>query len=705
MVVTRDVKVDLAGGAARPSRPAGTASARTAETPHLCTAPRLTPPAGRSGHYRPDLVGAGHRDRRTREERRTVSVLFVDIVGFTTLAGRLDPEDVRAFQNDYFRRVKGIVRRRGGIVEKYVGDAVLAVFGAPRSDGYDAYRAVRTGLDIQESLAGLRLADGSPIRVRVGIATGEVVVDLGAMRDGGQAFVTGDVVNIAARVQAYAAPGSVAVTAATRRATEQVVTYQHASPVLVAGGSVPVEVWQARAARLRPAADPGGEATPFVGRTGGLATLIDHLMWTVEAGVPQLLPVVGPTGIGKTRLVRELARCLRATSAGRARWWFGHCPPCGGGRYEVLAEMLGHHAGVLDSDDTPTVRSKLAVAIQGLATGEELASVLDVLGTLLRLPGPRPEGLDADRVETVLRRILLAAAADRPLVLVVDDLDHADPTLAQFIGDLVARAAAAPQPVPLAAVVVHRPDLLPALAGRSHLAVPVEPLTAEETRSLLSHLLDRYDQPVGLADRLVPLAAGNPWYAEEYVRMLAERGAGLLWAASGETPVPERVHRAVAAQLDQVSEADRDVLQAAAVIGDAVRPDTVAALLQIEPLAAQAALRRLERRRLLVRRSTGSLGTQPEYELSQPVVRQVAYGRLPRAVRLDYHRAAAQWLESAPVTDGSSVDEKRARHWFAAFELARALHRDGEPYLSAARDALAAAAGPVRTRPGGGPHP
>ncbi|HET8681940.1 MAG TPA: adenylate/guanylate cyclase domain-containing protein [Micromonosporaceae bacterium] len=695
MVGTGDIRlaeVNAVVGAARPGRATGSVPAARAETSHLCTAPRLTPSAGRPGHHRPDLGGGSRRDRRPREERRTVSVLFADIVGFTPLAGRLDPEDVRAFQNDYFRRVKGVVRQRGGVVEKYVGDAVLAVFGAPRSDGYDAYRAVRAGLDIQESLAGLRLPDGSPVGVRVGIATGEVVVDLDAMRDGGQALVSGEVVNIAARVQAYAAAGSVAVTAATRRATEPVVAYQQAGPVMVAGRSTPVEVWQAQATRLRPGAGVGEEAAPFVGRGDELSALIDRLRWILRRGVPQVLPVVGPAGIGKTRLVRELARCVRATSAGPVRWWFGQCPPCGGGCYEVLAEMLGHHAGVADSDDASTARSKLAAMMQGLATGEELASVLDVLVTLLRQPGPHAGEPAAEQAAPVLRRVLLAAAADQPLVLVVDDVDHADPRLAQFIGDLVAQAAAAPRPVPLAAVVIHRPDALPALSGWSGLAVPVEPLTAGEARSLLGHLLGRHDQPVGLADRLVPLAAGNPRYAEEYVRMLAERGAALVRAANGETPVPERVHGVVAAQLDQVAEADRDVLHAAAVIGEAVRPDAVAALLRTEPLHARAALRRLERRRLLARRTTASLERQPEYEFSQVVIRQVAYCRLPRAVRLDHHRAAAEWLESVAATGESSVDEKRARHWFAAFELARALRRDAEPYLAAARDALAAAA-------------
>ncbi|HET8659495.1 MAG TPA: adenylate/guanylate cyclase domain-containing protein [Micromonosporaceae bacterium] len=684
-------EVNVAAGAARPGRKNGSIPAIRAETPHLCPAPRLTPIAGRPGHSRPDPGGTGRRDRRPREERRTVSVLFADIVGFTPLAGRLDPEDVRTFQTDYFRRVKGIVKRRGGVVEKYVGDAVLAVFGAPRSDGYDAYRAVRAGLDIQESLAGLRLPDGSPIRVRVGIATGEVVVDLSAMRDGGQALVSGDVLNTAARVQTHAAPGSVAVTEATRRATEPVVSYRQASPVVVAGRPAPVEVWQARATRLRPAADVAGEVTPLVGRAKELDALIGRLMWTVRAGVPQLLSVVGPVGAGKTRLVRELARRVRAASAGRVRWWFGHCPLCADGCYEVLVEMLGYHAGVVDSDDVSMVRGKLAAAVRALAPGAELASVLDVLATLLRPPAGRSGHVAAEQAAPVLRRVLLAAAAEQPLVLVVDDLDHADPRLARFVGDLVAEAAAAPQPVPLAAVVIHRPDQLPALSGRSDLAVTVEPLTTEETRSLLRHLLGRYGQPVGLADRLVPFAAGNPRYAEEYVRMLAERGDALVRPAGGETPVPERVHQAVAAQLDQVDAADRDVLHAAAVIGEAVRPDAVAALLRIEPLHARAALRRLERHRLLARRTSASPGRQPEYEFSQVVVRQVAYGRLPRGVRLDYHRAAAEWLESVPAAEGSSVDERRARHWLAASELARALRRDAEPYLLAAHYARAAA--------------
>jgi class 3 adenylate cyclase len=593
-------------------------------------------PAHRFGHDESSLRLRCLSDR-AREERRTVSVLFADIVGFTDLAGQLDPEDVRAFQKAYFRAVSQVVRRWRGVVEKYVGDAVLAVFGAPRSDEYDAYRAVRAGLEIQEALAGLRLPGGSALQARVGVATGETVVDLAAVRDGGQALVSGDVVNTAARVQAHAAPGSVVVTAATHRATASLVRYQDLPSATVAGKPTPVAVWRACGAAPPPAVQLDGDGAPMLGRDAELSTLIKCLTRTVRERVPQLVSIVGPAGSGKSRLVRELASRAQDSEESPAQWWFGHCSPCGGDLYAALVDLA---------------------------------------------------------------RAFLTAAEHRPLILVVEDVHHAEPALVRFLCELATAARAAPQPLPLTVIATHLPGPAGLLSGAADAVVSLPPLSAAETRSLLGHLLDQAGQPAALADRLLPLAAGNPRYAEEYVRMFAEQAVDVSCRPTVDyPPMPERVRRMASARLDQVGEADRAVLQAAAVFGPDVWPDAIATLLGTDPAYAHAALRRLERHDLLVRRPSSAPTRQPEYAFSQVAIRQVAYLRLPRAVRIDHHRAAAQWLHTKAVANRPDVDEARARHWLAAFDLAQALHHDAEPYLIAACNALADAAdGAMRRR-------
>ena len=213
---------------------------------------------------------AGDRTPASRDERRWVSVLFVDLVGFTRRAHQLDPEDVRALQREYFGRVRRTVHRWQGVVEKYVGDAVLAVFGAIESDEYDAYRAVLAGLHMQRDLAGLVWPDGTPVHARVGVATGEVVVDLAAVRDGGQALVCGDVVNTASRVQSHAAPGTVVVTAATRGATGRWVRYSRLPAITPAGKPAPLDVWRA-VAPVPPAAPD--DSAPLAGRAAEMSTV------------------------------------------------------------------------------------------------------------------------------------------------------------------------------------------------------------------------------------------------------------------------------------------------------------------------------------------------------------------------------------------------------------------------------------------------
>ncbi|MEJ3745299.1 adenylate/guanylate cyclase domain-containing protein [Actinomycetes bacterium KLBMP 9797] len=618
-----------------------------------------------------------------RDERRWVSVLFVDLEGFTSLAAGLDPEDVRPLQREYFARVTEVLRRWDGVVEKYIGDAVLAVFGAPRAGDHDAYAAVRAGLEIHESLAGLRRPDGGPVRARVGVATGEALVDLAAAWDGGQALVCGDVVNTAARLQTHAAPGTVVVTAATRRATESLIRYRPLPPVTAAGKPAPVEVW--RAADVLPYRLDGSHDGPLVGRRTELSTAVRLVTGAVRAPAAGLIRVTGPAGIGKSRLVRAAAAQVGAP----VRWWFAACPP-GGGRYAVLADLVRRQAGVLPGDDAPAIRQRLAA----WATGE-LAGEVETLVTLLHAPG--------DVREAALAR-LLRAAARRPLILVLEDLHLADDATIELVRRL-----------PVAVVVTHRPDQR--LTGLGT-AVPLGPLGASAVRRLATGLGAAVPEgapgggvrrcaagsgaalplsPVGGAvplgplgaratrrlagtRRLATLAGGNPGYAVAYAS----------WSPVTDAPVPDAVRRAVATRLDEIDEDDRAVLKAAAVLG-AAWPAAVAHLVGAEPVQVRAALHRLSARGMLIRRASSTLQGHIEYAFRVPAIQQVAYGRLTRVRRIEWHRRAADWFSMAgrPATE-------RARHWLAAAELARRLRRDPTEYHRLAARALKQVTPPPR---------
>ncbi|OLB73363.1 MAG: hypothetical protein AUI14_26310 [Actinobacteria bacterium 13_2_20CM_2_71_6] len=487
----------------------------------------------------------GHAAESTaHEERRTVSVLFADMVGFTALASDLDPEDVRALQRGYFRAVRQVVHRWDGVVEKYAGDAVLAVFGALRCDEHDAYRAVRAGLQVHEALRGRRFPPGLPVRAKVGIATGEALVDLAGVCDGGQALVSGDVVNVASRLQGHAAAGTVVVSAATRRATGSLIRYEDLPRTAVAGKPEPLEIFRAAGMEHRRPAD---DAAPFVGRDAELATLTGRLTRAFSGRVAQLVSVAGPAGTGKSRLVREAADRLPVTTL------VGHCVPGGDGRYEPLAQMVRGFAGIRDGDDEPTVRRLLGAALAGLVGADELPDLVAVL------PGVLGGQLAPREAERVWRRLLITAASRSPLLVVIEDLQWAAPALARFVRDFVTSAPA----VPLGIVVTRRPESTEVTAGlpadRAG-SVTLPPLGTGETARLLRHLLDRAGRSPMLAGRLLPVVSGNPLYAREYVNLLTGPGS-----PGAELPVPELLRAIVSARIDRLDPADRAALQAAAV--------------------------------------------------------------------------------------------------------------------------------------------
>ncbi|WP_308042376.1 adenylate/guanylate cyclase domain-containing protein [Micromonospora sp. PLK6-60] len=554
------------------------------------------------------------------EERRTVSVLFADIVGSTGLVERLDPEDVRALQRDYFDTVAGVLRRWGGTVEKYVGDAVMALFGAGNSDGFDAYRAVRAGLEIQRALDRRPLTGATAVRIRVGVATGEVLVDVPAARDGAHGVASGAVITTAARLQEYAPPGAVALCAATHRATVGLVEQRPLASMAVAGKALPLDVW--RAVRpVSPHADrhPG----PLVGRRRELATASDEVVEAVRHRRPRWVALAGPTGSGRSRLLHELIRAVSTVDGAPVRWCVTRCPPYPG-EAAPLADLVRRFAGIGEHDPGPVVHRRLAAALDGLLP---LDTAVPALVDLLA---------GAARGADVWRQALLALAARQPVVVAVDDLDRAAPSLGRFLRILLAEASL--RKLPLVVVTTHGPGRAdPVPGGERVRRVPLPALGAVDTGRLLRHLLDRAGRPAALARVLLPLVGGNPGIAAAYVRALDEAGT-----ASAPT-VPDQVRRIADARLDRLDGEQRAVLAAAAALGAGITAGAVERLLGWAAGRAGRALRHLVAGGLLRRcRGVG-------YLLTEPVLARVAHGRLPRAARAELARRADR-RSPAPVS-------------------------------------------------------
>ncbi|MFE9955356.1 AAA family ATPase [Micromonospora sp. NPDC005299] len=551
------------------------------------------------------------------EERRTVTVLFADIVGSTGLVERLDPEDVRALQQAYFGTVAAVLRRWHGVVEKYVGDAVMALFGAHGSDGFDAYRAVRAGLEIQGAL-DRRLPAGTRVRVRVGVATGEVLVDLAGTRDGGHGTASGAVITTAARLQEYAPPGGVVLCAATRRAVAGMVEQRPLSTLTVAGRAAPLDVWRVTGVSPRRLARHHG---PVFGRRRELATAGDEIVRAVRERRPRWISLVGPAGSGRSRLLHELVRAVSTVDGAPVRWCVAHCPPFPDGELAPLADLVRGLAGLRDGQSPETVRRRLGTILDGLLPAARRGAAAHAMAEFLA--APRDAGAAARGAE-VCREVLLDLATGQPVVVAVDDVDRAAPALNRFLHRLFATASE--RGLPLAVVATHGPrwaDLLPGAAGRRR-RVPLPALGTVDTGRLLRHLLDRAGRPTAPAAELLPLVAGNPAAAAAYVAALG--------AADEPAGVPEPVRRLVDARLDRLDGEQRAVLMAAATRDVDVPAATVARMLGWSTGRTEPVLRALVDAGLLRQAATGG------YAVAEPAVARVAAHRLPRAVRAEFAR-------------------------------------------------------------------
>ncbi|MFI2276106.1 MULTISPECIES: AAA family ATPase [Catenuloplanes] len=633
-----------------------------------------------------------------QEERRRISVLFIDLVGFTPYTERIDPEQVRIMQNDYFSSVRRIVRQYGGVVEKYIGDAVMVLFGAPVATEADPLRSVRAGLELQRVLPKQGRAQQAGLRFRVGITTGEALVNLTAAHDGGQAIVAGDLVNTASRLQAAAPVDGVLTDDETYQATKNEIEYVAQPTTTLRGRSRPSDVWLAVAPRPPRPAGAEREQTPMVDREHELALLVNALRRTVSSRTPQLVTIFGSAGIGKSRLLRELARHAGRITGEQVCWRVGQCRPFGENvTYAALADIVKSQAGILDTDDEATARQRLGDALAGLTSSEDAQRLADALGPLLGLPGAR---LTPGESESAWRRFIVRFSSGQATVLVFEDLHWADAPMLRFIESL----GAATRRIPLLIVCTARPELrerypqwTSAMTGTTSISLP--PMRESDISTMYSLMFGKAAFTPDLLAPLVELADGNPLYAHEYVRMLVDHGSlrptgGPGWRldAHEAPPMPDNVRAVIANRLDLLDPADRAVLQAAAVVGMQFWPGAVATAVGQPVEEVERTLLRLEQRDLVEERGNSSMAGQLEYAFRHVLVRDVCYQRLPRAERVARHERTADWLER--VSDGRQTDlaEVLANHRWAAHEIARTLGLDPGPYAAPAREALLRAA-------------
>jgi class 3 adenylate cyclase/tetratricopeptide (TPR) repeat protein len=612
-----------------------------------------------------------------------VSILCVDLVGFVARSDEADPEDIRTALRPYFACVTRELARWGGTVEKLVGDAVMAAFGAPVAHEDDAERAVRAALRVVEAVQELNAAEpGLELAVRAAVTTGEAVVTRGPSPLGGETIATGDVVNMAAHLQAIAPVGAVVVDEATHRTTRHLLAYEALAPVAVGEAAEPARAWRARAARSRYGADPVEPApAPFIGRGHELALLQALYTRATREGSAQLVTVAGEPGVGKSRLVREF-RALVDRRPEQARWRQGRCLPYGEGiAFWALGEIVKGQAGILESDGPLDAADKLAAAIAALVDDPVERDWLRARLALL-VGASAPGGTEpVERSESFAawRRFLEVLAADRPLVLVLEDVHWAGAALLEFVEYLLDWAAG----LPLLVVCTTRLELFerhPGWGGgkRDATTISLAPLSREETGRLIAAHLPGAALPRETETALLERAGGNPLYAGEFARMLADRGlverrgGATQLAAGADIPIPETVQAVIAARLDTLPAERKALLHDAAVIGNVFWVGAVASMSGLDEGAVEQGLRTVARKELLRPVRSSSVKGQAEYAFRHGLIRDVAYQQIPRAVRVQKHRTAAAWIERLAgdrVTDHADI---LAYHYGRAFQLAKA---------------------------------
>ncbi|MGZ6345088.1 MAG: AAA family ATPase, partial [Candidatus Limnocylindrales bacterium] len=627
------------------------------------------------------LAGPGVRGRRTR---RTVTILFCDLSGSTALGERLDPEALRSLMEAYYGVAREALEGHGGTVEKFIGDAVMAVFGATETHEDDALRAVRAAVELRDRLAtpggeGLLAAGPDGLPVRIGVSTGEVIVgDPGT----GEAFATGDAVNVAARLEQTAAPGEILISEATRRLVVDAVATEPLPPLELRGKREPVAAHRL----LQVVPDAPGRSRrldlPLVGRARERRLLEEAFARTVADRTPQLFTILGAAGVGKSRLVHEIELGIRT----RARVLHGRCLPYGTGiTYWPLAEIVREAAGIRAADRQGTALRRLDRLLE--PEGDERPLIRRLLAGAIGLSAG---GGSPEETAWAVRRLFARLASERPLVIVVDDIHWGAPALLELLEGLLDRV----REVPLLILCQGRPELLetrPTWAGGKLNATSIllEPLTADECGTLTGELLAGGAVPADVIRRVGEASEGNPLFVEEFVAMLIDDGRlrreGPAWVTVGSLDaleVPPTVSALLGARLDRLDEGERRVLEIASVQGRGFSRVALEALsAPADRAALPARLAALVRKELVRPEAGGAFGDET-FRFRHILLRDAAYAHLPKEDRAGVHEEFATWLIEAAGDRLEEYEEIVGYHLEQAWGYRREV-RPSDPTLPA----------------------
>jgi class 3 adenylate cyclase/tetratricopeptide (TPR) repeat protein len=646
------------------------------------------------------------------EERRKATVLFADLSGYTAVAERMDPEAVKSLIDRSLRRLGQEVSRYGGSVDKYIGDNVMAVFGAPVAHEDDPERAVRAGLAMQAAMTEINEQFAAEAEVsfelRVGINSGEVL----AGQVGDEYTVMGDPVNVAARLQSAARPGSVTVGEITHRLTRAAISYQELEPLELKGKSEPVAAWEAVQVLVPGATRRAARAeTPLIGRDDE-ASLLESLFERVASeGRPHLVTLIGQAGVGKSRLLRDMTSKLGERPEQPALRE-GRCPAYGAGiAYWALGEVMRGEFEIVDTDDSDVAWTKLSRGIEelisdeteepperlaaliarplGIEVPEEIAigsSVISTVNSAGSTTGRESEipQQTRDRLFSAVRSVVEAVSRRRPLVLAIEDIHWADEGMLDLI-EYLARWVRGPVLI----ICLARDELLERRPGwgggrRNATAISLEPLTDVEAQELVTALFpDGGGNGNGqLVSQVAERSGGNPLFAEEMVNRIKEEGA-----PDADT-LPETVHSVLAARLDSLRPLERRVLQHAAVVGATFWQGSLSSLAAEEGLDLGEALAALQEKELVVPSAGSRLAGEHEYAFKHALIRDVAYGTLPKSVRCRKHVEVGQFIEERSGERGEAVVALVAEHYGRAAALAPAANLDPDEREQVSSQAL-----------------
>ncbi|MGZ4148718.1 MAG: ATP-binding protein [Actinomycetota bacterium] len=610
-------------------------------------------------------------------ERRLVSVLFTDLVGFTPLSESRDAEEVRDLLSGYFDAARRIVERYGGTIEKFIGDAVMAMWGSPVAREDDAERAVRAGLDLVAAVTALGADEGIPeLAARAGVATGEAAVNRAAE---GEGMVIGDLVNTAARVQSAAPPGAVFVTEGAKRASDAAIAYDDAGTHELKGKAEPMRLHRA----LRVVAGRGGAIrhagleAPFVGRDRELRLLKDLFHATADGGVAHLVSVSGVGGIGKTRLAWEFEKYLDGLVE-TVYWHRGRCIPYGDGvAYWALAEMVRSRLGAAEEEEAPTTLVRLREWLDAwCAEVDERRWLESQLAQLLGF-GDR-EAPPREELFSAWRRFFELLSDRGPVVLVFEDLQWADTGLLDFVDELLVRA----EERPLYVVALARPEIAERRpgwgVGRSGwTSITLGPLRDADIDRMLRGMVPGISED--LLARIRERAEGVPLYAVETVRMLLDKGVvrrtddGMELspeAATIELAVPETLQALIGARLDGLPDDERSLLQHASIVGKTFGLPALAAVTGIAVDDLQPLVDHLVAKELLTVVTDATSPDRGQYGFLQSIVQRVVYDTVSRRDRKTRHLAVARHLQETWPGDEDDVAEVVAAHYVEAYESA-----------------------------------